>query len=278
MYMYVYIFAGSADKITSFNSHAKELYLEPGIPTNLMVTFVPMKMEPRHCAIILSNNTLGDIVISIKATVKLPFPTLPKTSGPNSQFYVSTDTQTLHLKAYAGETVEEELILCGKNTLLDRALLEICQWGMCEVELKRRMLTNSLKYAALATATQSLGEERTKAMTGIDCTSRDLDKLVFKVDGANENFKLPESIAVPARKGGSTRFPVRFCAEKPGQYECHVVLTSTHDVRVFIIESTVMARGWHAQLEFTTAAMQPLTQDIPIVSHTHSKSNTLCYI
>jgi hypothetical protein len=99
-----------------------------------------------------------------------------------------------------------------------------------------------------------------------DSSSQDLDKLVFRVDGTNENFKLPESISVPARKGGVMRFPVQFCAEKPGQYECHVTLTSPHDVRVFIIESTVMARGWHAQLEFTIAAMQSLTQDIPIVN------------
>ena len=209
-------------------------------------------------------------MISVKASVKLPFPTLPETSGPNSQFYVNTDTQTLHLRAYAGESVGEDLVLRSENTSLESALMEMCQWGMCEVELKRRMLTNSLKYAALATATNCLGVGGKRGVVHDDSSSQDLDKLVFRVDGANENFKLPESIAVPVRKGGVTRFPVQFRAEKPGQYECHVTLTSPHDVRVFIIESTVMARGWHAQLEFTIAAMQSLTQDIPIVSHTCS--------
>jgi hypothetical protein len=45
-----------------------------------------------------------------------------------------------------------------------------------------------------------------------------------------------------------------------------VVLRSAHDVRVLIVESTVLVRGRGAWLEFTTAATQPLTQDIPIVN------------
>ena len=103
-------------------------------------------------------------------------------------------------------------------------------------------------------------------MTATDNMHQDLDKLVFRVDGTDKTFLLPESIAVPASGGGVVQFPVQFHAEEPGQYECRVMLTSAHDVRVFIIESTVMARGRYAELEFTTTAMQPLTQDIPLVS------------
>ena len=59
---------------------------------------------------------------------------------------------------------------------------------------------------------------------------------------------------------------MKFCSAEEGQYECHVVLESHHDIRIVIIESTVMARGRQAQLEFDTQAMQPVIQDIPIVS------------
>lgn len=272
MYMYMHVvhyqvfyITGSTDKMKVFNPHAHQVYLEPGLPATLMVTFVPLKMEPRHCSVVLQNEDLGEMIISVRATVKLPFPTLPKISGTNSQFFVNPNTQTLHLKAYAGETVEEDLILSSENASLESALLEICQWGMSDVELKRRMLTDSLKYAALASAMECLGLEK-KFMTATGTIHEDMNKLVFRVDGANENFQLPESVAVPGGSGGVARFPVRFHAEESGQYECHLILTSAHDVRVFIIESTVMVRGQCAELEFTTTAMQPLTQDIPLVS------------
>ena len=39
-----------------------------------------------------------------------------------------------------------------------------------------------------------------------------------------------------------------------------------YDVRVVIIESTVLPAGKHAELEFKTKALLPLTQNIPVVS------------
>ena len=59
--------------------------------------------------------------------------------------------------------------------------------------------------------------------------------------------------------------PIKFLAKSEGQYECRLILTSLYDVRVIVIESTVLATGRHAQLEFKTKSMMPLTQDIPLV-------------
>ena len=253
--------------MTAFNPQTNQVHLEPGDhSTTVTLTFVPLKMERRHCVIILRNDNVGEIILSVKATVQLPFPTLPQTSKEtDSHFFTHTDTQTLHLKAYVGESVNEDLLLSSDNPALERAVLEVCGWSMSDVELKRRLLTNSMKHAALETAMNCL-EINQKTMTATDGIQPDFDKLVFRVDGANDYFKLPSMITVPAHKGGAARFPVQFIADVPGQYECHVVLVSAHDVRMFIIECTVLARGTQAQLEFTTTAMQPLTQDIPIVS------------
>ena len=65
---------------------------------------------------------------------------------------------------------------------------------------------------------------------------------------------------------GTAILPVRFYSDVEGHYECTVTLRSSHDVRVLVIEATVLAQGRHAQLEFNTHAMQPITQDIPLVS------------
>ena len=67
-------------------------------------------------------------------------------------------------------------------------------------------------------------------------------------------------------KLGSAVIPIRFHADKEGQYECHIQLKSGHDMRIIVIESTVLAEGKLAQIEFKTQAIQPLTQNIPVVS------------
>ena len=64
----------------------------------------------------------------------------------------------------------------------------------------------------------------------------DGDKLVFSVEGSNEYFTLPEVVAVPADPKGSSVLPVRFHTDEEGQYECHVVLRSEHDIQVVVIE------------------------------------------
>ena len=71
--------------------------------------------------------------------------------------------------------------------------------------------------------------------------------------------------------------PIKFLAESEGQYECRLILKSVHDVRVVMIESTVLATGRHAQLEFKTKAMLALTQDIPLVNIPFSLSSEIKY-
>lgn len=64
---------------------------------------------------------------------------------------------------------------------------------------------------------------------------------------------------------------VKFHAEFEGQYECHLVLKSMYDVRVIIIESTVLSTDKHTELEFSTKALLPLTQNIPLVSDSYQR-------
>ena len=59
--------------------------------------------------------------------------------------------------------------------------------------------------------------------------------------------------------------PIGFHAESEGQYECRLVVQSPFDIRVLIIESTVLAASRHTEVEFKTKAMMSLTQEIPLV-------------
>lgn len=257
---------GTTDRMQLFNSPVNAVRLEPGKKTQLNVQFVPIKMKPRYCIVVLSNRDIGEIVLSISATVKLPYPLVPRVNLVDPHTIVNQQTKTAHLKAHSGQTIREEIVIESKNPAFERAVLEISKWGMTETELKHRTLSESLHYAGLSTAVAMLDlNDRPKSYTD-DLMPGKSDQIVFKVEGADEFFSLPEVFSLPAHQRGSAILPVAFSAEEVGQYECHVVLRSEHDVRVVILESTVMAKEGHAELEFHTTAMLPLTQEIPVVS------------
>ena len=248
-----------------FHSVKNTVHLQPGQPAPVKVQFTPLKMEPRYCAVVLSSTKLGDIVLSIASTVKLPRPILPHSQFSNPHTVVNKQTRTVHLKAHAGQTVEEGIVIFSRNPAFEDTMLVISRRDMSDIELKRRHLSESLRCAALSTAVATLDlDDRPK--TYRDNVAEDDNKLVFSVEGGNEYFSLPEVVAVPADPKGRAILPVRFHADEEGQYECHVVLQSEHDIRVVVIESTVLAQGRHAELEFKTPAMQPLMQELPLVS------------
>ena len=59
--------------------------------------------------------------------------------------------------------------------------------------------------------------------------------------------------------------PVQFCANTSGQHECQILIKSGYDLRTIIIEATVSSKERHTWIEFHTQAIQPLTQNIPVV-------------
>ena len=182
---------------------------------------------------------------------------------------LNEQTRTIHLKAHAGQTVEEGFMIYSRNVAFEDAMLVISRWGMSNVELKHRHLSESLQYATLSMAVATLGlDDRPKTYQD---SSEDANKLVFSAEGGDEYFSLPEVVAVPADPKGCVVLPVRFHADDEGQYECHVISQSEYDIWVVVIERTVQVRGRDAELEFKTPAMQPLLQEIPLVStdYTH---------
>lgn len=65
---------------------------------------------------------------------------------------------------------------------------------------------------------------------------------------------------------GFISIPLKFCPLGPGHYPCKILLTSNYDVRVYYIEGVVNEDQPEATFEFETPALEPLTQNIPLVS------------
>lgn len=262
-----------------------KVFLEPGHTISLVLKFVPLKLMPRHCAITLKNKKLGDIVLSVYATVSLPKPSIPESRYLNSSTVVNSQTRTLHLKAHAGQTVKEEIIISTNNVALDNALLEISKWSMTQTEIKQRIVSESFKHVILSTAKMVLqGRDDDLQNHQLE----DQDKIVYSIDGSdNKHFCFPGEVCLLANSKGKSSMhayydndascditdvatvPIKFHAEFEGQYECHLVLKSMYDIRVVIVESTVLSTDKHTELEFNTKALLPLTQNIPLVRYSY---------
>lgn len=261
-----------------------KIFLEPGYTISLILKFVPLKLMPRHCAITLKNKKLGDIVLSVYATVSLPKPSIPESRYLNSSTVVNSQTRTLHLKAHTGQTIEEDIIISTNNVALDNALLEISKWSMTQTEIKQRSVSESFKHVILSTAKVVL-QGRDDELQNHQL--EDQDKIVYSIGGSdNKHFCFPGEVCLLANNKGESLMhaydndascditdvatvPVKFHAEFEGQYECHLVLKSMYDVRVVIVESTVFSTDKHIELEFNTKALLPLTQNIPLVRYSY---------
>ncbi|XP_019379409.1 PREDICTED: cilia- and flagella-associated protein 47-like [Gavialis gangeticus] len=62
----------------------------------------------------------------------------------------------------------------------------------------------------------------------------------------------------------TVELPIRFVPKYPGRYPCQILLQSSYDIRVYMIECVVNADSAEAELEFITSAYQTIIQDIPI--------------
>ena len=157
-------------------------------------------MEPRHCVVILSNKDFGDIVLYIDVSVKNPRPIAPQAKFLHPGTIVNKETSTVYLKSLTGEVVEEEIIIHSSNTALENAALELSKAEMTTKEIKRRLLTESLHYAALSTAVAAL---QLNPMVAGSQQEED-DKLIFTVKTSDSvHYSLPKEISIPADHTGT---------------------------------------------------------------------------
>ncbi|NXG35185.1 CFA47 protein, partial [Dromaius novaehollandiae] len=65
-------------------------------------------------------------------------------------------------------------------------------------------------------------------------------------------------------ESAAVELPIRFIPQYAGRYCCQILLKSSCDVRVYMIECVVNTDHAEAELEFLSPAYQAVIQDIPI--------------
>lgn len=256
--------SGARDNLQLFHSVKNTVHLRSSESVVLDIKHVPIILAKRYCIVTLTSKNVGQTIYSIQVNATLPRPLFPFSSLLNPSTLCNNDTKTLYLKTNAEELLKEELVIPSCNPSMEAALLELAKWRMSEVEYNRRKATGMLNYAALTTAIRQLG------LTNVPATYNDktipvtTTKYSIEYDSTAE-FSLPNSVEVSTDANSSAVVPIVFGADIPGQYECHITLQSKYDVRVYIIEATVLEKGRYATLEFDTRATEPIIQQIPIV-------------
>ena len=257
-------YSEAKDNLQLFNSVKSTVRLRSSESIVLDIKYVPIILAKRYCIVTLSCKDIGETIYTIQVTATLPRPLFPFSSLINARTLCSNDTKTLYLKTNAEELVKEELIIPSVNPSMEAALLELTKWRMSEAEYNRRKATGMLSYAAL---TMAIGQLE---LTNVPATYNDKTTVVTTTEynveyDSTAEFSLPSSLQVSTDAKSSAVLPLEFRSEVPGQYECHITLHSKYDVRVYIIEATVLEKGRYATLEFNTRATEPITQQIPIV-------------
>ncbi|NXA49609.1 CFA47 protein, partial [Nothocercus julius] len=65
-------------------------------------------------------------------------------------------------------------------------------------------------------------------------------------------------------KSQAVELPIKFIPKGAGHYCCQILLKSSCDVRVYVVECIVNTDHAEAELEFLSPAYQAVIQDIPI--------------
>ena len=255
----------SSDTMKLFHCKTPQVFLNSSGKHTLVLEFVPLRMQPRQCCVVLSSQNLGDLLLLVTVTVKRPQPFIPQSTGLHGGTLANTEVRTLHMRSTVGETFYEELIIDSSNPAFEAAVLTLSLWHMSTEEIRRRTITDSMRYASLRTAIESLQLED-KPKSYWDHLSPCSSYLHFAVKCNSELATLPDFIMVPATRKGRVALPLEFRCDHEGHYNFQVELTSEYDIRIYNLEVMVLAKERTASLKFHTLAAQALTQDIPLVS------------
>lgn len=246
-----------------FHTHFTTIALQPNQQMDIEVEYIPLKMFPRHCSIILHNEKLGDLVFVICTTVNLPLPSLSVSQSPNT--VVDQYTKTIHMKTVLGDSIQEVININVNNESFESAVQRLGEWEMSPEERKRLLTTGSVGYVSLLGAVKALNLE-SKHKTHTDCLTDEDSCLHFDVSCDSEYLKVPETVSVQANNNSTyTQLPIEFNCDMEGNYPCCIVLSSLHDIRVYLVEVLVINKGRKAELEIRTPALDKLTQRIPLV-------------
>ncbi|XP_043966172.1 cilia- and flagella-associated protein 47-like isoform X2 [Gambusia affinis] len=266
-------FEGEANE---FLSTERTVCLKPGQPGNLRILYMPFFIGTKYCSVLLLSPQLGDMVYVVKATSELPLPSLLPARPTLIPVKSDTGGSFLSFQCTVGEVYEEVLQVPLVNKPLEDALAVWAQQCFSAKERGRRILTCSMHSSTVRASTASQKLLKCSLIESIFYN----EALQYKVEVSLPHcFDLPETVTIPVKEGinvprdaltecGCVDVPLRFQAHAVGEFTCNVVLTSCFDTRVYQLKASVTQRENATHLDFSSPALQTVTQHIPLLNET----------
>ncbi|KAM4711439.1 LOW QUALITY PROTEIN: cilia- and flagella-associated protein 47-like [Anableps anableps] len=260
-----------------FLSTERSVYLNPGQTHNLSILYLPFFTRTKYCSVLLLSPQVGDMVYVMKATSEIPLlcplPPRPSLIPGNSD----SDGCVLSFQCKVGEVCEEVAHVPLVNMFLEEALAVWAHHCMSAGERRRRILTRSLHSSTVRAATSMQKLLKQPLMKSIYFN----EEIKYKVEvSLPQYFSLPKTVIIPVKEGTHVRWetsadcgcvdiPLHFQAHSVGQFTCNMVLTSYFDVRVYQLRAFVTQQEEVSHLDFSSPALQSVTQHIPLLNETH---------
>ncbi|XP_063809558.1 cilia- and flagella-associated protein 47 isoform X2 [Pseudophryne corroboree] len=277
----------------------KSIVLREGMSASLQVNFLPFDLGKRYCTVVFTNAEIGDFVNLIEGVGIPPLPSaLIPVDSPNvisNTIPGNTETEkTCYFKCKENRVLAENLKIPLANEAREKALAIAAQMQMPFVEYERRKVTGTLDNSSLQAAFASSRVQREEVKTSFSSfssLSKKFHSIEYDVEiSMPEHFEIPRKVCIPVSaksrfptkriimeggqlspeqdKANGVPLPVKFVPGKPGRYSCKILLRSSHDVRLYIIECVVNPSSIETVFGFITPACEALIQDIPISNMT----------
>ncbi|XP_056226909.1 cilia and flagella-associated protein 47-like [Seriola aureovittata] len=269
-----------------FLSAVRSVCLKPGQADTLNIHYLPFCPGTKYCSVLLVCPQAGDMVYMVKATAELPRPS-PLTARPSSNIISvpndadpATCVPVLSLRCKVEQVCEEVIRVPLINMAWEQALAMWGQHSMSADEHRRRILTRSLFSSTVraTTAVRKLFKQQAQLMRGAEHS----EAVTYSVEvSLPQYFTLPSTVKIPIREDtnmpwenpadcGCVDVPLRFQANRVGKFTCQVVLKSSCDTRVYMLEALVTSQGGSVHFDFSSPSHSSVTQDIPVHNETHN--------
>ncbi|XP_034461453.1 cilia- and flagella-associated protein 47-like [Hippoglossus hippoglossus] len=277
---------------SDFLSAVGSVCLKSGQTHTLNIHYLPLLPGTKYGSVLLVCPQVGDMVYIVKATAELPLPS-PLTARPTSNIVFITSNSVLSLRCKVEQVCKVMVRVPLINVAWERALAIWGQQSMSAEEHRRRMLTHTLYSSTVraSTAIRKLSNQQlhTQTLYGKQAqllSGTDQCKVVtYSVEvSLPQYFTLPSTVQIPIKEDtnvpwedpadcGYVDIPLRFQADRVGQFTCQVVLKTSRDIRVYMLEALVTSKGESIHLDFSSPAHCSVTQDIPVHNETQQDWN-----
>ncbi|CAB1422250.1 unnamed protein product [Pleuronectes platessa] len=239
---------------SSFNTESSDFLsaegsvcLKSGQTHTLDIHYLPLLPGTKYGSVLLVCPQVGDMVYIVKATAELPLP-FPAHCQANFKY-------SLHHQQ-----------LCAKPALQSGAGVR----GDAIRKLSHQQLH-----------TQTLFGKQAQLLSGTD----QCKVVTYSVEvSLPQYFTLPSTVQIPIKEDTNVPWedpadcdyvdiPLRFQADRVGQFTCQVVLKTSREIRVYMLEALVTSKGESNHLDFSSPAHCSVTQDIPVHNETQQDWN-----